>query len=297
MQIRFGYRVEFEALEEVDLLVRLDVHPDQRGDITAPDEMQGGTGTGAAVDCSRVAKDGRGNLTRSIRMPAGRLWLAAEGDIFHSGFADMPERQQASRAPEPRPADALAFLLASRCCPTAGLTDQAWPLFKHFDTDLDRVEAICDYVHRKLRFAEDDPLAIRTAAEVLAAGAGSMRDFAHAAIAFCRCLDIPARYCFGYLPSDAGGRGLCEGSFCAWFEAYLDGGWWTFDAWHTDRRIGRVLVGRGLDAADVPIVAAPPACRVTRFECFAETVGGARYPATSEDRRDHWRALGAHSAS
>ena len=296
MQIRYGYRVEIEADEAAEVVVRLDVHPDQRADITAPDEMQAGTGTGEAVDCSRVAKDGRGNLTRSIRMPPGMLWLAAEGVIFHSGFADTPERRPAPGASEPPPAEALPFLLASRCCPTAELADQAWSLFKHLKTDFDRVEAICEYVNRKLRLADDDPLDVRTAAEVLAAGAGSIRDFAHTAITFCRCVDIPARYCFGYLPGGADGRGRCEGGFCAWFEAYLDGGWRTFDAWHTDRRIGRVLIGRGLDAAEAPIVAAPPACRVTRLECFAEDVGGARYPATSQDRRDHWRALGTRNA-
>lgn len=287
MHIRYGYQIEVECEPGADLAFILDVHPDQRGDITQPDETTCETPDGAPVDASSVEKDRHGNLRRLARAPGGALRLGGEGVLFHNGFADEERPHAEATPPAALPPEVLPFLLASRCCPDDALVAQAWPLFRHAPDGWSRVQAICEYVHQKLRFAPDDPSSFRPASDVLAAGAGAIQDFAHVAIAFCRAIEIPARFCSGYVPSGGDRPGRCEGSFCAWFEAYLDGGWWTFDPWHAGPRIGRILVARGFDAADAP-AAAGAGLRVMRLSCFAEPVEGARYPATARDRVEHW---------
>ena len=298
LHIRYGYLIEIETAAAAEIAVRLDVHPDQRGDITQPDAMAAeALAGGGAVDASRIDKDRHGNLVRRVAAPEGGLRLRGVGVLFHSGFPDPAPPEGRAIPPADLPADVLPFLLSSRCCPTAELTDQPWSLFRHVPEGWSRVQAVCEYLHRKLRAAEANLHPPRTASEVLAAGAGSITDFAHAAIAFCRSLDIPARYCAGYLAGSGNAVDRCEGGFCAWFEAYLDGGWWAFDAWHTEAPLGRILVARGLDAADAPTLAAPTGCRIGRLDLLAEVVEGARYPATAQDRREHWQAMGARTGS
>jgi transglutaminase-like putative cysteine protease len=295
--IRYGYIVEIETEAEAEIGVRLDIHPEQRGDISQPDVMTARARRGGApVDCSAMETDGHGNIRRRIRAPAGGIQLEGEGVLFHAGFADLRPSGTGAVAPAELPAETLPFLLASPACDTAALTDQAWSLFRHIPAGFERVDAICEYVHQKLRFAEDEPLSRRTASEALQAGAGSIRDFAHAAIAFCRAMEIPARYCAGYLPGSGEKPGRCEGGFCAWFEAYLDG-WWTFDPWHGDARIGRILVARGFDAIDAPLIEAPTGARVLRLHCYADPIAGPRYPATAQDRDEHWQARSARTGT
>ena len=151
------------------------------------------------------------------------------------------------------PHETLVFLLGSRYCETERLMNEAWSLFGKTPTGWPRVQAICDFVHSHVLFGYQHARATRTAAEVALERCGVCRDFAHLAITFCRCMNIPARYCTGYL----GDIGVLQDpdpmDFSAWFEVYLSNRWYTFDARHNTPRIGRILMARGRDAADVAI--------------------------------------------
>ncbi len=298
MHIRYGYSLDLEQNDGAVATLIVDVHPAHRGDITQPDEIVARPLDGGdTVDALAIDMDENGNLLRRYRMPSGGLRIDGEGVIFSSGFA---ESGRPSGVPAPTadlPADVVPFLLPSRNCPEGELTERAWSLFRHVPAGWDQVLAICDYVNRKLQAASTGLLPPRTAGEALRDGTASMDDFAHVAIAFCRALDIPARYCRGYVLGPDGGANLCGHSFCAWFEVFLDGDWWTADARAIDLRIGRILVARGADAADAPLVSGSPGLRVTRLECFAEPIEGARYPATTQDRNAHWRMLNARTGS
>ena len=153
------------------------------------------------------------------------------------------------------PPDALPFLRPSRYCETDLLSDFAWANFGGINGGWARVQAICDFVHGRLRFSYPEARPTRTASEALAEGVGVCRDFTHLAIALCRCLNIPARYCNGYLGDIGVPPDPAPMDFNAWFEVFLGDRWFTFDARHNQPRIGRILIARGRDAADIPMIA------------------------------------------
>ena len=296
MHIRYGYSIDIEQTSEGSIDTILDLHLSERGDVTQPEVTSALSLIGdSAVPTISVEKDSNDNLVRRFAMPAGGVRIESTGVIFHSGFAESGRPSGATLLPAQLPPEVLPFLLPSRNCPEGEVADRAWSLFRHVTAGWDQVLAICDYVQQKLH-----PLSglgpSQTAGEALEAGAGSMDDFAHLPIAFCRALGIPARYCRGQILGPDGGANLCENSFCAWFEVYLDGSWWVADARATDPRIGRILVARAADAAEAPMVVGAPDLRVTRLECFAEPIEGARYPATTRERNVHWQTLNDRSA-
>jgi transglutaminase-like putative cysteine protease len=107
-------------------------------------------------------------------------------------------------------------------------------------------------VHNHLTFGYEHSRPTRTALEAYREGRGVCRDFAHLAVAFCRCLNIPS-CCTGYT-SDIGVPPLYGPmDFAAWMQVWLDGAWHVFDPRNNARRIGRVLIATGRDAADVPL--------------------------------------------
>ena len=152
------------------------------------------------------------------------------------------------------PEETLVFLLGSRYCDTDRLSQTAWDLFGKSPPGWGRVQAICDFVHRHVSFGYEYARSTRTAGETLHEGIGVCRDYAHLAIAFCRCMNIPARYCTGYLSDIGLPPPYSTMDFAAWLEVYLGGHWHTFDARNNTPRIGRILIARGRDAADVAIV-------------------------------------------
>ena len=154
---------------------------------------------------------------------------------------------------EDLPAETLIFLLSSRYCETDRLSEVAWNLFEKSPPGWARVQAICDFVHRHIAFGYEHARATMTSWEVFNEGKGVCRDYAHLAITFCRCMNIPARYCTGYLGDIGVPPPYGPMDFASWFEAYLGGRWYTFDARNNMPRIGRVLIAQGRDAADVPI--------------------------------------------
>ena len=150
------------------------------------------------------------------------------------------------------------------------------------------MQAVCDYVHRHIRFDYQQARSSRSALEAYHERVGVCRDYAHLALTFCRCLNIPARYCTGYLGDIGVPPSSAPGDFSGWFEAYLGDRWWTFDARHNVPRIGRILIGRGRDATDVPVLNTFGLHTLGRFDIITEEVKGDRYPVSSQDRRDHW---------
>ncbi len=197
--------------------------------------------------------DGFGNLCRRIACSPGTVALSLEGVVEDSGAPD-PVSPDAMQSPiGDLPVETLPFLLASRYCETEFLTDIAWARFGAIEGGWARVQAICDFVHDRLTFGYPHARATRTALEAYNERVGVCRDFTHLAVALCRCMNIPARYCNGYLGDIGIPADPAPMDFNAWFEAYIGGRWYIFDARHNMPRIGRILIGRGRDAADVPI--------------------------------------------
>jgi transglutaminase-like putative cysteine protease len=170
------------------------------------------------------------------------------------------------------PDEALPYLLGSRYCDTQKLSDQAWAMFGGITGGWQRVQAICDYVHDRIEFGYHHARCDRTASEGHEERIGVCRDFAHLAVTLCRSINIPARYCTGYLGDIGVPRDPAPMDFSAWFEAFLDGHWYTFDARHNHPRIGRVVIARGRDAADVAISTTFGSATLTRFTVVTEEV-------------------------
>ena len=188
--------------------------------------------------------------TRAV-LPAGR------SSVGYHAVATVPDATEdadtgaAQATPDELPDDTLIYTLPSRYCLPDVLGDEAWSRFGTLPADYRRVQAICDYVHGHLEFMYGSSTPLSTAADVYAAGRGVCRDFTHLAISFCRALNIPARYVFGYLPDMDVPPDPAPMDFAAWMEVWLGGRWWTFDPRNNMRRKGRVVIGRGRDASDV----------------------------------------------
>ncbi|HEV2039479.1 MAG TPA: transglutaminase family protein, partial [Casimicrobiaceae bacterium] len=160
----------------------------------------------------------------------------------------------------------------SRYCETDRLSNVAWGLFGNSPTGWGRVQTICDYVHRHIAFGYEHAHPTKTAYDAFESGTGVCRDYAHLAVAFCRCMNIPARYCTGYLGDIGVPPPYGPMDFAAWFEAYLDGHWYTFDARNNTPRIGRVLIARGRDASDVAISSTFGPNILTSFKVWADEI-------------------------
>lgn len=211
-----------------------------------------------------------GNLCDRLVLPAGTTTLTYDAVVEVPDDPD-PVAAGACQAPvDALPADALEFLLPSRFCQSDLLFDDAWKLFGHTEPGWGRVQAVSDWVHENLQFAMGSSVPTTTAADVYQSGEGVCRDFAHLGVTFCRALNVPARYVFGYLP-DIGVPAPPEPmDFCAWFEAYLGDRWWTFDPRNNARRIGRVVIGRGRDAVDVAMVTTYGSPALQRMRVWAD---------------------------
>jgi transglutaminase-like putative cysteine protease len=248
LRIRAGYDIGFICPQDVPMLLLVSVHPSRAADLLTPGPI-----TFSPAVPVRVYRDNFGNDCTRLVAPAGGLKISTRFDIHDSGLPDDVNWQARQWPVESLPDDTMLYLLGSRYCETDRLSDAAWSLFGGVAPGWARVQAICDFVHRHIRFDYQCARATRTAADAYQEGVGVCRDYAHLAIAFCRCMNIPARYCTGYL-GDIGVPPLdAPGDFSAWFEAFLDGRWYTFDARHNVPRIGRILMARGRDATDVAI--------------------------------------------
>lgn len=248
MKIRVGYEMVYDFPQATPMLIVMGTHFTRMSDVIVPDFLV----TEPAVPITPY-RDGFGNWCSRIVAPAGRMRLTADGMVHDSGKPDaiVPTAQQ--HAVEDLPSETLVYLLGSRYCETDRLSEIAWQLFQNTEPGWARVQAICDLVHNHIAFDYQHARATMTAWDVYQEGRGVCRDYAHLAITFCRCMNIPARYCTGYLGDIGMPKPWADGDFAGWFEVYLGGAWHTFDARNNIPRIGRVLIAQGRDAADVPI--------------------------------------------
>ena len=248
MKLRVGYELTYDFPQPTPLIGMLNVHYTRVADLAAPDQIR----TIPSVPISGY-RDLYGNWCSRILAPAGRFILTTDAIVSDSGRADEIVPDAAQIPVEARPEEAIIFLLPSRFCDSDRLLDLAWTLFGQTPPGWARVQAICDFTHQRIVFGYDFARATRTASEAYQEGQGVCRDYPHLAVAFCRALNIPARYCTGYLGDVGMPPPYAPGDFAAWFEVWLGGAWRTFDARNNEPRIGRVLIARGRDAADVPI--------------------------------------------
>lgn len=215
------------------------------------------------------------NRCERFSIDSGSSRIAYEAELQLTAPADVIEPDAPETPVASLPDDVLSFVLPSRFCLPDELGQEAWQRFGQLAPGWGRVQAIVDFVHGHLEFMPGASNPWTTAADAYRAGQGVCRDFAHLAITFCRALNIPARYVFGYLP-DVGVPPPYEPmDFAAWFEAYLDGRWHTFDARNNTPRVGRVVVGRGRDAVDVALITSFGAHTLTSFQVRAEQITSA----------------------
>jgi transglutaminase-like putative cysteine protease len=267
LKIRAGYDIAYNCLQDVPMVLMLSVHSSRKPDLLSDHTIV----LSPEVD-ARDYVDAFGNICTRLVAPAGLIEIRNEFVIEDSGMPDAVVPHAAQVPLHELPDDALVYLLGSRYCDTQKLTDLAWALFGPVTGGWQRVQAICDYVHDRIRFGYQFARNDRTASEGHEERTGVCRDFAHLAVALCRCMNIPARYCTGYLGDIGVPRDPAPMDFSAWFEVYLGGRWHTFDARHNHPRIGRILIARGRDAADVAISTAFGPAQLARFTVLTEEV-------------------------
>jgi transglutaminase-like putative cysteine protease len=248
VELKVGYELIYDCPQPTPMLLVLHIHYSRAADILVPDHVT----TTPAVPLATY-RDGFGNWCSRIVAPQGRITIASNAIVKDSGQPDLAIGGALQHSIEDLPEDTLVFLLGSRYCDTENFADVAWNLFGHTPPGWARVQAICDFVHNHITFDYMSARATRTAWEAYNERRGVCRDFTHLAIAFCRSMNIPARYCTGYLSDIGTPKPWAAGDFAAWFEAYIGGAWHMFDPRNNEPRIGRVLMARGRDAVDVAI--------------------------------------------
>jgi transglutaminase-like putative cysteine protease len=249
MLIRYGFRLGFQVSGPTTLLTRLDIHPDRRSDIVGetPMSVQGSTAETPFIDI-------HGNLCRRMVAPPGTSIVELSGTIRDSGNLEPQLSNEPVVDVKDLPEDVLVYLSASRYCETDELSQIAWNLFGHLPVNATRVRAVVDFVHGRLRFGYPFANSSRTAMDAYNECVGVCRDFTHLTVALCRSLNIPTRYVNGYLGDIGMPRDPAPMDFSAWAEVFVAGKWWTVDARHNQARIGRIVLARGRDAADVPLI-------------------------------------------
>jgi transglutaminase-like putative cysteine protease len=248
MQIKVGYELVYSCPKPTPMIVTLNVHYSRGSDLTQPDTLI--LSPSAPVSAYR---DSYGNWCSRILAPAGQIRITGNAVVADDGTPDpvLPWLQQ--RPVESLPEETLLFLLGSRYCETDLLSEIAWDLFDSAPTGWNRVQAICDFVHQHIEFDYARSCPTRSAFQAYQERVGVCRDFAHLGVALCRCMNIPARYCTGYLSDIGEPPPYTPMDFAGWFEAYLGDNWYTFDPRNNKPRIGRILIARGRDAADVAL--------------------------------------------
>ena len=273
MLIRLGYEIAIDCPQSTPLVSLLEVHPDRQVNLRRQTRVL----TSPAVR-SHVYQDMHGNLCRRFVAPAGPFRILHDAVIEDSGLPDEVNSLAGETPVEDLPDGCLTYLLGSRYCETDHMSDLAWSLFGNVPVGWARVQAICDYVHNRLSFGYGYARATRTAAQAHEERVGVCRDFAHLAIALCRCMNIPARYVNGYLGDIGVPQDPAPMDFSAWFEAFIGGKWHAFDARHNMPRIGRIVVARGRDATDVPLLHSFGPHRLTMFKVWTYEQQAEREP-------------------
>ena len=269
MQIRAGYEVAFTVAppQATPIILMLSVHPSRAKDVL--------TGQGLSTTPplpTRHYRDMFGNICTRVLAPVGYSEFVADFIIHDTGLPDEVRSDAGQHPIDELPDDVLIYLLGSRYCDTQALSNFAWQMFGSTKGGWERVQSICDFVHNHIRFGYADARSDRTASDAYRERVGVCRDFTHLAITLCRCMNIPARYCTGYLGDIGVAPDPSPMDFSAWFEVFLAGRWFTFDARHNRPRIGRILIARGRDAADVAISTSFGPATLAKFKVITNEV-------------------------
>lgn len=275
MLIRAGYELVLETSAPVPLISMLTVRPSRFPDLCSPHRIE----TSVPI-ATHEYRDTFDNICTRMDLPSGFTTLSCDFTIADTGLPDRQSPLAMQHDVKDLPDDVLMYLVGSRYCETDLLSQSAWWHFGHTAPGWQRVQAIVDFVHQHLTYGYQYARSTRTAWEAYNERVGVCRDFAHLAVALCRCMNIPARYCSGYL-GDIGIEPVdVPMDFHAWFEVYLGGEWHSFDARHRVPRIGRILMACGRDAADTALTTAFGPARLASFQ--VHTVEVVQTPFVSE---------------
>lgn len=278
MFIRIGFDIAYDCPHPTDMILMLYTHPSRSSYLIVPERL--------VTEPELVVEDFidlYGNRCARTHFPGGRLHLRNDAIMVDGGLPDIQTPNARQHPINELPTETLLYLLGSRYCEIEKLSEIAWRLFGHGPTGWGRVQAVCDWVHQHISFAYESARCDRTAYDTFQDQTGVCRDYTHLAITFCRCLGIPARYATGYL-GDIGVPIVPPMDFSAWFEVFLSGQWHTFDARNNRPRVGRILMARGRDAADVALTTTFGKHVLKRFDIWADEVSHAEIAQTLKNR-------------
>ena len=267
MLIKAGYDIRFTTRQPTPMMALLGVHPSRSMDLRTEPRLA----TNHDVP-THDYRDGFGNVATRFVLPEGETILSNSFIIEDSGEPDRTVPDAVQIPVEDLPDEVLVYLLGSRYCETDRMSETAWSLFGHTEPGWSRLTAILDFAHAQIEFGYHYAKPTKTAWDAYQERKGVCRDYAHLAITLCRCMNIPARYCTGFLgdigvpPSDS------AMDFSAWFEVFLGGEWITADARHNKPRIGRILMARGRDATDCALTTAFGSAILTGFDVHTDVV-------------------------
>lgn len=266
MFIRIGFDIAYSFPQPTEMILMLYTHPDRSAFLMMPERL--GSDPGIAIE---EFIDVYGNRCARAFCPGGRLRFRTDTIMVDGGLPDILKPDAHQHTVHELPTDTLLYLLGSRYCEIEKLSDIAWKLFGRGPTGWGRVQAICDWVHGHITFSHEAARCDRTAHDTFKDRLGVCRDYTHLAITFCRCMGIPARYATGYL-GDIQVPEVPPMDFSAWFEVFLGGEWHTFDARNNIPRVGRILMARGRDAADVALTTTFGKHVLEKFDIWAYQV-------------------------
>jgi transglutaminase-like putative cysteine protease len=268
MLIKIGYDITLNLWNPSAALFALFVHPSREQDLQAPENFR------IYPDMPvEIYNDPYGNKCGRVFAPAGSLRFTSNAVVRDSGLPDAYEPNAILHEVQDLPVEVLPYVLPSRYCDSdTHLLGFAWNQFGNAPLGWGRVQTICNFVHNHLRFNYKLARPDRTASDAFKEGTGVCRDFTHLSIAFCRCMNIPARYATGYMGDIGVPKDPNPMDFSAWFEVYLGNRWYTFDARHNHSRIGRIVMARGRDASDVALTTVFGSHFLTNFKVITDEV-------------------------
>ncbi|MGY3620989.1 transglutaminase-like putative cysteine protease [Bradyrhizobium sp. USDA 10063] len=267
IEIKVGFEIAYAAAQPTPMVMMLSIHPSRFSDIIGTETITAGPGVPIGF-----YRDSFGNVCGRLVAPAGGVTLRGNALVRDPGLPDVVNPSAQQIPIEQLPDEMMLYLMPSRYCETDKLTDIAWSLFGNTPPGWARVQAITEFVHHHVTFGYQHAHHMKSAHDVYEQRTGVCRDFAHLALTLCRCMGIPARYCTGYM-GDIGVPPDPEPmDFSGWFQVYLSGAWYTFDARHNHPRIGRILMGTGRDAADVALTTSFGRMTLAKFIVVSEEV-------------------------
>ena len=267
MRIRAGFKLTYDCPSPSPMLLMLSIRPELQPDLETPSFLS----VSPDIPVHQFI-DSFGNVCSRILAPAGRLVLSSDFIIRNGGEHEPLPIGAVQHAIEDLPDEVLPFLLGSRYCQTDLMSDLAWSLFGRTELGWKRVEAIVNYAHERIEFGYQHARCTKTAWDAHEERKGVCRDYAHLAVTLCRAMNIPARYCTGYLGDMGTLPPYGPMDFAAWIEVYLGGRWYLFDPRNNIPRLGRILIARGRDAADVPITHTFGPNRLETFKVWADEI-------------------------